>query len=50
MSIVQDVKAAAAFSQELYRSKLITAYHGRVHHDPFARLRMGEGRNDPYAV
>ncbi|MBB2892830.1 cytochrome P450 [Flexivirga oryzae] len=50
MSIVQDVKAAAAFSQELYRSKLTTAYHGRVHHDPFARLRMGEGRNDPYAV
>lgn len=50
MSIVQDTRAAVAFSQELYRSKLATAYHGKVHHDPFARLRMSEGRNDPYAV
>lgn len=50
MSIVQDARAAAAFGQELYRSKLTTAYHGKVHHDPLARLRMGEGRNDPYSV
>lgn len=50
MSIVQDTRAAVAFSRELYRSKLSTAYHGRVHRDPFARLHLSEGRNDPYAV
>ena len=50
MSLVQDVRAAAVFSQALYRSKLSTAYHGRVHHDPFARLRMSEGRSNPYEV
>ncbi|GGB43302.1 putative cytochrome P450 [Flexivirga endophytica] len=50
MSIVQDARAAIAFSQELYRSKLSTAYRGKVHHDPLARPRMGEGRNNPYAV
>ncbi len=50
MSIVQDARAAVAFSQELYRSKLSTAYHGKVRHDPFARLRMSEGRDSPYAV
>jgi len=50
MSLVRDIRAAATFSQELYRSKLTTAYHGKVHHDPFARLRMAEGRNNPYKV
>lgn len=50
MSIVQDTRAAVAFSQELYRSQIATAYHGKVHRDPLARLRMSEGRHDPYAV
>ncbi|WP_446666272.1 cytochrome P450 [Flexivirga sp. B27] len=50
MSIVQDVRAAAVFSQELYRSKLATTYHAKLRHDPLARLRMSEGRHDPYAV
>ncbi|RNI25486.1 cytochrome P450 [Flexivirga caeni] len=50
MGIAQDTRAAVRFSQELYRSKLSTAYHGRIRHDPFARLRLREGRDDPYSV
>lgn len=50
MSIVQDARAAVAFSQELYRSRLSTIYHGKVRNEPIARLRMSEGRDNPYAV
>lgn len=50
MGIVRDIRAAAAFGEELYRSKLSTAYQARVRHDPVARLRTREGRTNPYAV
>lgn len=50
MGMLQETQAAVAFSQELYRSKLSTAFHARVRHDPFARLRSAEGREDPYPI
>ena len=50
MSLVQDTRAALAFSEDLYRTRLAAAYHGRVHRDPIARLHLAEGRTDPYAV
>lgn len=50
MGIAQDARAALVFGQEVYRSKLSTAYHATVHRDPIARLRTRDGRVDPYSV
>lgn len=33
MTVVRDARATVAFSEELYRAKLSTGYHGKMRHD-----------------
>ena len=47
MSTLTDT---ARFAGGLYAQQLATRYHGHVRRDPLARLRLGAGRQDPYAV
>ncbi|WP_375424924.1 cytochrome P450 [uncultured Friedmanniella sp.] len=37
-------------ARELVVGRSVTAWHGYVSRDPFARLQLAEGRRDPYAI
>jgi P450-derived glycosyltransferase activator len=47
---VDQVQQATAFARSLYAQRLATWWAGRVQRDPLARLRLREGRENPYAI
>lgn len=50
MTLWGDARSVATIGSRLYRDKLSNAYHGRIRHDPIAKLHLAQGRHDPYTV
>ena len=44
------VRQAAAFTRDIYRTRALVAWHGRLRRDPVALLQLGPGRDDPYPL
>ncbi|MEO5745657.1 MAG: cytochrome P450 [Terracoccus sp.] len=50
MSAVNDLRAASRFASSLYRQRADLWWAGRVRGDLLSRVRLREGRRDPYPV
>jgi P450-derived glycosyltransferase activator len=50
MARLEQAKALAAFTAELYRAKVVLGFQGYVRHDELALLMLHPGRDNPYPL